>query len=116
MFYPAAEYLADEIEKASAPDDVKAMHLDLGHVSEIDSGTADALKFTLSHVESLGVHVTVENANVSIMILMRFYLDFFFSKMTLTHFSVFGFVSNIHGKGLNDLNLNMAFRRVSLDR
>ena len=36
--------------------------------------------------------------------------------MTLTHFSVFGFVSNIHGKGLNDLNLNMAFRRVSLDR
>ena len=76
MFYPAAEYLADEIEKASAPDDVKAMHLDLGHVSEIDSGTADALKFTLSHVESLGVHVTVENANVSIMILMRFYLDF----------------------------------------
>ena len=108
MFYPAAEYLADEIEKASAPDDVKAMHLDLGHVSEIDSGTADALKFTLSHVESLGVHVTVENANVSI--------TFFFSKMTLTHFLVFGFVSNIHRKGLNDLNLNMAFRRVSLDR
>lgn len=66
MFYPAAEYLADEIEKATAPDDVKAMHLDLGHVSEIDSGTADALKFTLSHVESLGVHVTVENANESV--------------------------------------------------
>ena len=85
MFYPAAEYLADEIEKASAPDDVKAMHLDLGHVSEIDSGTADALKFTLSHVESLGVHVTVENANVSFMT-------------------------------LNDINLNLIFRRVSLDR
>ena len=85
MFYPAAEYLADEIEKASAPDEVKAMHLDLGHVSEIDSGTADALKFTLSHVESLGVHVTVENANVSFMT-------------------------------LNDLNLTLILRRVSLGR
>ena len=61
------------------------MHLDLGHVSEIDSGTADALKFTLSHVESLGVHVTVENANVSFMT-------------------------------LNDLNLTLILRRVSLVR
>jgi len=52
------------VEKALAESN-KVINLDLAHVSEIDSGSADAIKNTLNFVQKSNRDAIILNANVS---------------------------------------------------
>ena len=78
LYFPAAEvwifllnknnqlfqYLSNRIE-AAVSQSCKIVTLDLGQISEIDSGTADVIKNSLNFVKKSGADAAILNANVS---------------------------------------------------
>ena len=65
VYFPAHEEFEDELEKQiTALSECKTVELDLGHIYEIDSGFADAVKHTKVHLERCNFTVSIVNANV----------------------------------------------------
>lgn len=62
LYYPAAEYLTNQIE-AAVYESAKVVTLDLSHISEIDSGTADVIKNNLNFVKKNGRDAVILYAN-----------------------------------------------------
>lgn len=58
------QYLSNRIE-AAVSQSCKIVTLDLGQISEIDSGTADFIKNSLNFVKKSGADAAILNANVS---------------------------------------------------